>query len=409
MAKNSTRELPPEPPFNPTLSSGTDLQEEIDRHDHAVDNIDRTAIDQIVLSNDMNKGGKIRIERKGPTDSSYAWISTIPVEDWVKTGSDGMMEYFKNNFGGGEYRCMSHRADGRTYKGFTFSIDRRFKGALDEDQIRAMQDNKRGSSVIIPPAPQDGFKPADMLKLMEMSNNKSDQMMALVMTMMSKSQESTVAMMTAMFTAMGNRQQATAPSGLDPVIAEILKQKVDRSPMTEVLETMRALKELQEPVNPEPKEDDMLSKIMKMAGTVLPALTGLQPPPQLVNGQPPQSSGVVNALPMAIQLGIGQLLKAARKGADPVLYADLIIDQLDDPQHFATLKAILTDPTWKAKLFGDERTVADISPWLEELRKLILSYDPSAEDNQQSASGDEVSAAGASGSVGGPATDTSIS
>jgi hypothetical protein len=392
-----------------------DFQDEVDRHDHAVDNADRSTIDNIILSDDVGKGGKIRVERKGPLDSNYQWVHTMAAEDWAKAGTDGMLEYFRNNFGGGDYRAMTHRANGKTYKQFTFSIDRRYKGALDEDQIRAMQDNKRGNTTVITPPAADSLKSSDMIKIMEMASDKSDKMMALVMTMMAKSQETTATMMAAMITAMGNKQ-AQAPvvtPGLDPVIAELLKQKVNASPMTEVLETMRALKELQEPTSQETKEDTMFDKVMKAAGAFIPALSGMAqqaiapaaPQQQLPQGQP----GVLGALPHELQLGINQLLRAARRGSDPVLYADLIIDQLtENPQHFQLLRAILTDPAWKAKLFGDEQKVADIAPWLEELRSLILTYDPTTSPDEQ-AGGAEVPPPGNGGSIGGPAPDTSVS
>ena len=83
----------------------------------------------------------------------------------------------------------------------------------------------------------------------------------------------------------------------------------------------------------------------------------------------------MGSLPPAFQAGLTQLIKAGQRGSDPELYSDLIIDQLEEPRHYQVLKAILTDPAWCVKLFGDDQRIAPILPWLEQVRQSLLAYE----------------------------------
>lgn len=374
------------PPENgaPPVEEAEPLEEKIQREEYKLDKADREKIDAILLSSDVQKGGKIRLERKGPLDREYQYIQTIPAEQW---NTDDTYEYLRKMFGGGDYKAMTFRANGQIYRPFSFSIDYRYKGQLDQQDIERLKTPKESEMALkmmeaMKPAP-DAFKSSDMIRIMEMSSNKSEQMMTLIMTMMMKSQETSTQMMTAMITAMVGKP--ATESKVDATIIELLRAKQERQPMMEVLEMMKAIKELNDPPKDEEKEENMFEKLLRLAPAIIPALTG-QSAPVTQAGQPAQipagaaPKGVVDQLPLAMKVAVAGLVKAAERNADVELYADMVFDNIDE-SNLRGLRNILTASDWKAKLFGDENKVAHVGPWLDQLRILILQPDADTSTN----------------------------
>lgn len=393
---------------NPVLGEDRpDLSDQVlaeqEAKDIAIENVDREKIDEIILSNDLQKGGKIRLERKGPIDQNYQYICTLPAEQW---DTEKSLEWLKKLYGGGDYQARTFRANGQMYKPFSFSIDYRIKGKLDDDEIRRISgDNAKGSDSMaakmldmIQRPSADGFTGSSMVKMMELTGQRGSEMMTLVMTMMMKSQET---MATVLAAALSNRG-----SGIDPVMLELLRAKQERPPMMEIVEAIKAIRELSDTNAGKEKEmepDDMMSKITKLIGVAAPVLGGMfggaangngakiPASPAIEQGQGP--AGAVGMMPVHIRMMIDQLLKAAARGSDPGLYADLIIDNAT-PAQLEMLKNILTDEKWCGNLWGDEARVASVRPWLENLKQLILSYEPNSVSNTAQTGGGEVRSEG---------------
>jgi hypothetical protein len=154
--------------------------------------------------------------------------------------------------------------------------------------------------------------------------------------------------------------------------------------MVETLEMMKSIKEIFDDKPETEEKDDMWSKIGKIAGPVLagvmnggapkPAVTGAAPAAQINPGAAQAvPKGLIYQMPIQFQMMFRMGLAAARKNSDPVLYYDLLIDQMDEAG-IKFLQETLTGDDWCAKLFGDETQVADIRPWLDELRQLIITH-----------------------------------
>jgi len=351
--------------------------------DEALDNVDREKIDEIILSNDVQKGGKIRIERRGPMDQKFYYLCTVPPEGW---NTEDMIERCKLKFGGGDYQCRTFRANGQMYKMFNFSIDPRFKGQLDEEEIKRLAADgglKSGDMTTrlldMVQAPRgDGIKMTEIMGLMDRATGKSDSTMAMMMTMMMKSQETQSQNFTAMITALATMFAGKGGQDNQTILMELIKQKQDRPPMSETLEMMRQIKDIFEK-EPDDKEETMWEKVGKLLAPVAERMVGFTPAipgqPQAQVRTPPKPQGLVAMMPAEYAVLFKMGLKAARQNSDPALYLDLMVDQMDE-QSFQMVKQTLTPDDWCVKLFGDEAQVADIRPWLDELRRLILAYEP---------------------------------
>jgi len=382
----------PTPPRNRTVKSLQDVQlpdadDSADKREVALDNADRKAIDDIVLSNDVSKGGKIRITRKGPFDHTFQYITTIPADSW---DTEVSFEYIKKMYGGGDYKCQTFRANGQMYKPFEFAIDYRVKGQLDEDQIKlnAIEQQSGGKStsgadmlkmfeLFRPTQQQDQLKSSDLIKIMEMGSQKSDQMMMMMMQMMNKSSENMVQMMTVMMTA--NAQKG---NGIDPVILQMLQAKQEKTPVIELLEMMKAVKELNAPSEDKEPEKPFWERLLTTAAPALiGGLTGSMSQPQ-AQSQPvapePQQTQQLDQ-PTAdmlnnylVRIFLNKVLEAAVAKKDPLFYADMIAETLSEEQ-FQMLRNVLTQADWTVKLFGQDQRVQGCMAWLNELKTIILT------------------------------------
>lgn len=350
--------------------------------DDKLDNVDRDAIDSIIMSNDVQKGGKIKVEFRGPTAQNFAHLCYIAPEDWE---TETTIEKFKALYGGGEYQCRTFRANGQMYKMFKFNIDPRFKGSLDMSEREAISNGKPSEVTsklidMLQRPKEDGIKISDFLGMMQKSTDRSSESMVMMMTMMMKSmevsQQNSVAMMTAMMTMMTGLMGQKPSNDNQALLIKLIEQKSTATPMNETLEMMAKIKDLFEK-EPEPeKEETMLDRIMKVAAPLLGGLTGQQPqqvPPGPQPGQIPPPQRGIDQLPMEYQMMFRMGMNAAEKGSDPTLYYDLIVDNLN-AQQIAGLQNLLTPPDWCARLFGNENEVAHIRQWLDDLRDMILTH-----------------------------------
>lgn len=374
-----------------------------------LDGIDLRKINEIISSEDVQKGGFIRLERRGPFDQKYAYVCKLDPEAFD-------IDQITKLYGGGDYQGRTFRANGQMYKMFNFSIDARHKGALGEGQIKELAEAEKGGGMnktLLEAAlanktggPENN--PNFMAKMMEMMGGRQDQSMLMMMTMMqtmtaqmNAAQENSTKMMVAMMTAMG----ASKPVGLDPVVVELLKQKASVDPLEHMLKMMGMAKELTAGAAPE-KEKTMMEQVI---GAAAPAVASLfmgkmQPP-----GQPQPSTQVIAQAPkpatqiqpspddmqaMMIRAFLNQVLAAAARGSDPALYVDMIFDNCSETQ-IGEIKRNLTDATWPVNLFGDDQRAVQFRPWLDELKKQLLLDEDAAIESIPSRPGDGTDAGSA--------------
>lgn len=359
------------------------------------DTVDIDKIRSILSSHDIS-GGKIRLDRKGPFDTAYQYIASMPIEQFD-------IDHIKKTFGGGDYRAKTHKADGRMYKGFDFSIDYRFKGALDEQDIKGLARNPQVAQQVMVPD-----RTGDMIKIMELSSRQQENSMALIMKMMMDSQERQMAMMQQMFTN-AKPQQTDFATSITPILVAMIS-KTTASPVSEAIAMMKELKTLSAGDDKQSDKEEP-SFVEKLISAVGPLLIGAAQRPMPANGHNPvqqtpggntaqvgnqgyprqtipgpQMVDVPQQPPDMQQLQIGmfvqQLIRAAERGSDPALYYDLIADNLEDNQ-LAELREVLAGDDWHQKLFGGQLPVDQHKEWFEELRQLILSPEPVAHETHE--------------------------
>lgn len=367
--------------------------DEIVSEEDRLDGIDLQKINDIISAPDIQKGGTIRIERRGEMDDKFAYVAKIPAESFD-------MDRIKKMYGGGEYYCRTFRANGQMYKTFGFSIDHRIRGQLDESEIKQLAGGDRGSDmnkVLLDAAlgnkgPQTlDSNPSFMSRLLETMESKSSQTMMMMMTMMqtmTQSMNSSQEKSTQMMVALLSQPKPASDGGMATVLAEILKQKATVNPLEDMIKMMAMLKEITTGA-PAEREPAMWEKMLSAGG---PALVGLltggrvqpqSPLPEVVAEQPaslPQAPAVQSTtqpqpeMTLGVRAFIGLLLNAAAKNSDPAVYVDMILDNVSDVQ-LTEIRGHLTDASWPVNVFGADHRAVQFRPWLEELKQMILEPD----------------------------------
>lgn len=333
-------------------------------------------IEAVLRENDL-MGGTMRIERRGPMDTSFSYIGKIKISNFD-------IEQIKKMYGGGDYQCQCFRANGQIAKKIAFSIDARFKGAIELDRegyvrgggkpdvdmvglLKVMQEGQRQDSG------QAGLI-AQMMKQQQESSN-------LMMTMMMENSKAQVAMFAAMFQGLGSMKPASTGLELKDVVSLIPLLKGDsgkQTSMTEIVEAMKGLKEITsggapaEEAEPQSLMDKIIGALPHVASTVQ-ALKGGQPPAALP--APPAPAPAVSSAPASptarLEQGLMTLVEAARKKRDVELYHDLVLEMIGDDQ-LPTLKSLLTEKDWFPSLFGKLPDATSIQPWMTELRDMLI-------------------------------------
>lgn len=409
------RKSPPASSLQPT-----DDDEEMVSRSQAEDEQDESLkqINEVLSANDL-AGGTMRLYRRGPTERSFSYLDKIPISEFD-------IDYIKKVYGGGDYQGKTYRANGQMGKGVSFSIDPRFRGAIDASDpkvretaqqidlpklITALNDGKQHD---------DGSQVRDMMAMMQKSSENT------MMMMMQMMQQSTQTMVAAI-QAIGSRPADTTMSTIVPVILEMVRHQGGKtSSMTEVIEAMRAVKELSAGDAPEKEDkDDEESFGLKLIKGLLPVLGGMggvpsvQPMKRLpgTSGnaaaaspvketstaqpvQPAQPTPASDPQAQMVSMFLGRLVTASESGSDVGLYHDLVIESLS-PDQFAQIMGVVQQDDWLEQLYGsDPNILARVKiqvKWFESLRSMLVeSFKESHESTQ---AGETDDADGGSGGV----------
>jgi hypothetical protein len=107
----------------------------------------------------------------------------------------------------------------------------------------------------------------------------------------------------------------------------------------------------------------------------------------------PAPGGNGAELPPAVRAMLEPFINAARLNADPGVYAQLILDQLDGaPQYEDAIRTFLMAPDWLDKLGRADARVAGLAPWFTRLHgELLGALDSAGEEDLTGAEGGGIS------------------
>jgi hypothetical protein len=320
-------------------------------------------------------GGRVRIFLKRPNVLKSGYVGDMTIEQFEDDG----LETLKRMYGGGDYSlqfCDGESGKIVAQRGFT--IDPRFRGEIDvELKASDKPADDRLATAIAAIRPAEQKQPENMMPLLITLITESNKTIA---SMMSANQAATNTILTGLMQAITSAQ--TKP-GTDPVLLELIRQKTDKTPISETIEAFATLRDLT--ANGEPKEkEDMIEKVVKVFGPALasffarqgmPVVPHMQlaPSPQQPQPQaapPPAANGAAVEEPKLAQF-TGLLLNAANRGTPAENYYDVIVDNITDDQ-FDTLITELKKPDWLENLFGNIPPVIAQKAWFEKLRAAFL-------------------------------------
>ena len=383
-----------EPEGDPQLEGEQFLQQappEPDPTDNEVDSpeLESGQIDQIrkLLSDNKLMGGYVRVMRRAPGDMKFSFIDKIPLDEFDT-------DHIAKLYGGGLYNLAFYTAKGRLGARREFTVDPRIKGEIDKEA--PAQPQNQGASVRETIALAKELAPAPVAPV------APDKTGELMMTLLVKSMEQTQAIMVAALTA---RPAAPVHTGLDlkdllPLLIPMMTRAPDATgkvgSMTELIAAVKELKALSEPDN---EPEGIMETIAKMAPSLLTAYAASRGTPSLpaapvqqrLPAAPPPSPAGPDASPVGRTPGqIDIIVAAARRGSDPGLYADFVLDNTPEDQA-EILKTVLTGEAWFGQLFGGYPDADKLRPWLEKLRTQILDAlsDTGPDDGQPDKPGDE--------------------
>lgn len=403
-----------QPPVDSSPSSSTDVDLEalddpqnsdIDYGDAPAggytDSVDQVKIEQVIAGLG-EAGGTVRITRKGPLDQAYQYLTKVTIDKFD-------IEHIKKVFGGGDYRCQTFRSNGQLYKPFEFSIDYRFKGSMDESELKAHAAATNNASAThdalrmveamhkMNPKIPDTTTPS-IIRMMEQSAGKSEQMLLAMMQMQQASSDRTMQMITALVPLLVPLLNRPAPPDMQHALVEMIRAQKPVSETAKLTDMVALIGSLKDVIGGTPDRDEALwERILKAVGpSVGPLIAAAtnRGKPVVINNQlplqqpmlPGELAAPVENPPTDAPVSFSQitqmLLNGAAKDSDPGGYANLILDMFDDGQ-IATLKELLRSPSWRASLFGSNPTafaqVEQHADWFEELKDAILEEEPPEE------------------------------
>lgn len=301
----------------------------------------------------------IYIQRLGDTRFSYL-ASMQPSEIDLET--------LKNLYGGGHYKLNVIGRDRRKVRTIRCSIDHRFRPQAADVETKA------------------GGTDTGMLQLLLSQADKAaaqqQQMMMLMMNAQAEAQKANAQVLAAAISA-GRPSGGEPASRILEAFMPLLVQNGQRPPgggPMEMIETLKAMKELAADDGGRKDDDDMLSKLLGTLGPVAAmAMSGGRSAPQpaaLPPPQPPtpeqQFEAMVNNMLARLRQFTPALAKAAASNKEVQGFADMLGSFLDD-QQYEILQRILERDDWVQQLFGETANlVIPHLEWFENLRQVIL-------------------------------------
>lgn len=342
--------------------------------DSITNRADAEELDQVhqILRDEELTGGTWRLERKGPTDVNYQYCSKFPASQPLDR------DIIARTYGGGDYKVRTFRANGQMFKQAMFSIDYRIKGSLDTTTQMMPQE----SNVQIMKRMDDSNNNMMMMydKINRSSNESSNNMMLMMMTMMQKSSEQM-----SMVMAEALKPKPSAVETYMPLMIEMIRRPSEGGGM-KLTEMINAVKELQgiPIVKPEEQEDapekkDTFGKIIDLVGPLAAAFMaskGVNMQQAMQTVQPTQPSAIPESSHEPVNNAymvqyVPHILNVHKQGKSPKQFVDLLSMLMAEDQKDLLLEMLEKDD-WFQTLFNNDLQIANIMPWMLEVRKIMI-------------------------------------
>lgn len=369
-------------------TNGTSTDEEVDHPDPsagmsaseiAQEFPDIARIQAILASHEIS-GGKVRIHRKGPTDTKFAYVVSVPAEQFD-------IDWIRNTYGGGDYQCKTFRGNGQMYKAFDFSIDHRLKGSVDGTPAAAPNNSFQQMAAMANAMKGDSGESMTMLaKMMESSADRQAASQQLMITMIMESNKVMMASMAAAMQASSANRPTDPGLTYMPLMLEMVRGGGKSG--TDIVQLVTAMKELKTLTDGTPAEKDestMFDKILSVAGPVLQGLLTRTPIPMPVAQVAPERPMAIPAPPVRIaepkpapgvlaevKAYADMLISSARRNAPVEPIAELVTSQLNDDQLNGLLDTLETSD-WMDRLAVDEPRIRDHAVWFSKLRDCLIA------------------------------------
>jgi hypothetical protein len=264
------------------------------------------------------------------------------------------------------------------FKQAMFSIDYRIKGSLDT----TIQTMPQESNVQIMKRMDDSNNNMMMMydKINRSSNESSNNMMLMMMTMMQKSSEQM-----SMVMAEALKPKPSAVETYMPLMIEMIRRPSEGGGM-KLTEMINAVKELQgiPIVKPEEQEDapekkDTFGKIIDLVGPLAAAFMaskGVNMQQAMQTVQPTQPSAIPESSHEPVNNAymvqyIPHILNVHKQGKTPKQFVDLLTMLMAEDQKDMLLEMLEKDD-WFQTLFNNDLQIANIMPWMLEVRKIMI-------------------------------------
>lgn len=418
------------------ITDETDTENELDQErgkSGDSDNVDTDAISTAFKGEELT-GGRVKILRRGKNDLKHAHCGEMIPENFsiesvrqAFGGGDYIARGMRAN--GTQFKQVSFVIDHRI-KG---DLDNPPGNQSNNgSEVIALVEKLVAVGVIQKPGTQDRNPDSELLPLMMKQMQESNQNMIAMITQQSQqSMQMFMGMLTTLVPLLsgkaGDKSERKDDTGsltalMMPVFTKMLErgtQPVPAISLKDQLDALLTLKELAE--SDEPHEKSGIEKLVALAGPVLMTLMGgggmqgiPQPMPQIDTSAPPQplpatQSGNPNPEPLQpvpgangevpiqvvhhprspgldpaiepintddmtlkIKMFLELLINAAANDADPVVYFELIQDQLTEKQYDDLVDSIRGDD-WQIRLGLTDPRVEPLLPWFEKLRQGMLT------------------------------------
>ena len=341
--------------------------------------VEAEELDQVhqILRDEELTGGSWRLERKGPTDTNYQYCAKFPSSQPLDR------DIIAKTYGGGDYKVRTFRANGQMFKQAQFSIDYRIKGALDVTQIHSP--NQESSVQVMRKMDEQQMNMFAMYeKMNKNSQDSSNQMLMVMMTMMQKSSEQM-----SMVMAEALKPKPSAVETYMPLMIEMIRRPSNDNGSMKLTEMINAVKELQgipvvkpDPDAEPPEKKDTFGKIIDLVGPLAAAFMaskGVNMQQAMQQAQPVQPVHP-QAIPQspqepepqaAMAQYIPNILSFNKQGKTPQQFVDLL-NMLISGDDKERLLDMLEQDNWFQTLFNSDVQIAGIMPWMLEVRKLML-------------------------------------
>lgn len=333
----------------------------------------------------QDAGAMLTVHRRGPNETKFSWCCECPVKDFSPN-------YLANVWGGGDYKLVARRSNGTIAKNFPpISIAKEIEGE--------MQKRER----LHPTQPANGTP--ELLAMMKTLLEKTDRPpstdsqglityakdnQALMVTMMMEQQKTLATIMS------GNSRPDTTVKDmltlLIPLAVAFINRPTEKNaPMRDLVETVRAVKELSNGESGGGEKKDWLDKTLEYGGPALGSLLGTlmggrgqqpapvaQIPEQNMQTQTEQNQPIIpdeyKALAATLKMYLPIIVRMAEKGGDVEVTAE-VLESSVDPEVFEQLLGLLRQDNWWDILFAHYEQLVPYREWFSQLRDCLLTPD----------------------------------